>query len=550
MYCIPPPPPPEPTPPAPSRFEEIASTTSTKADGSATPFSGGETGATGAAASTPAAAGKRPPPVKREGGWDLSQSVLHLVRDPLALFTDRRYFWLVAAGLLAWEAVVCVAILKKVRYTEIDFSTYLQQAELFLNGERDYSQIRGESGLCYYPAAHLYLYSLLYYLVRPIFGEVDGVPARIVGGHLQLAQLAFAGVYVLSLGLVFVLYSRNKKLPQYLLPILCVSKRLHSIYVLRMFNDALCMLFLYAALVLYTDLSGSRTSRRLKWVGGTVLFALALNTKMSILLFLPALLYTLFVYHSPLTCLFHTLLLLASQLLLALPFIRPSSTSPSALLKAVLSDPSSPSTLSSLSDAALPLRTYLTQAYSLSRSFLYEFTVNWRWLQDEELFLSKGFANALLAAHALGLALFAVRWAEEEGGVGSLLLRGLRHPMRRPARRELTAERVTTLFFTSNFIGVLCARSLHPQFYAWIAWQGPWMVFGAAKGVWEGIQGLLLLSLIEYAFATYPSTTNSSLGLVVGLLVTLAGVYYARACGEPRSEQPWEADEGEKGKTD
>lgn len=30
--------------------------------------------------------------------------------------------------------------------TEIDFSTYLQQADVFLAGERDYSLIKGDSG--------------------------------------------------------------------------------------------------------------------------------------------------------------------------------------------------------------------------------------------------------------------------------------------------------------------------------------------------------------------------------------------------------------------
>ncbi|GAA5828542.1 hypothetical protein JCM11251_000842 [Rhodosporidiobolus azoricus] len=544
MYGVPLPPPRQPTAPPPPRFEEVDPTTSSIADGSATALSGDASNARSSGIAKTSTGRRRPAPAKTEDSW-VRRTTQDLLKNPLALFTDRRYFWLVATGLLAWEGAVCVAIVLKVRYTEIDFSTYLQQAEHFINGQRDYSQIRGESGPCYYPATHLYLYSFLYYLVRPVFGMVDGVPARIVGGHLQLAQFAFGGVYVLSLGLVFVLYSRNSSLPQYLLPLLCISKRLHSIYVLRMFNDALAMLFLYAALVLYTDLSGSKRAVRWKWVWGTLLFSLALNTKMSILLFLPALLYLLFVYHSPITCLFHTLLLLTTQILLALPFVLPTTESLSPLLKLLAVLPFSPSSVSALHTALEPARVYFAQGYSLSRSFLYEFTVNWRWLQDEELFLSSGFAQALMVAHVVGLGLFAIRWAEEEGGVVELLTRGLRRPMSRPAKRELTAERATTLFFTSNYIGVLCARSLHPQFYAWIAWQGVWLVFGAAKGVWEGIQRFLLLSLLEYAFATYPSTTNSSLGLVVSLLVILTGVYYGRACGEPKAEQPWQAEPGE-----
>ncbi|GAA6035429.1 hypothetical protein JCM8097_000251 [Rhodosporidiobolus ruineniae] len=542
MYSIPPPPPRDPPPSSPpAKITELPSSSSRPSPSAApaTPSSAPVTSSRQSRAAKKATGNADGAGQAGQEGFEFVEALRHLVDNPLALLTDRRYYWWVATALLAWEALVCVAIVVKVRYTEIDFSTYLQQAELFLHGERDYSQIEGESGLAYYPATHLYLYSLIHRLVQPVFGPVDGVPARIVGGNLKLAQFAFAGVYVASLALVMVVYGRNKRTPQYLLPLLCISKRLHSIYVLRLFNDGLAMLFFYAALVLYTDTKGSKAASRWKWAAGTVLFSLALNTKMSILLFLPGLLYLLFVYHSPLACLSHAAFLALSQLALAWPFIRPPPSIPLSSLLSLSSPPSS----EVLQKALTPLRTYLHQAYSFDRSFLYEFTVNWRWLEDEELFLSQGFKHALLAAHAVGLVLFALRWAEEEGGAGSLLLRGLKSPATRPARRGLTAERVGTILFTSNFIGILCARSLHCQFYAWMAWQGPWMVFGAGGGLWEAMQGLLLLSLLEYAFATYPSTTYSSLGLVVGLLVILTGAYYGRPVGETRAEQPFEADE-------
>ncbi|GAA5863844.1 hypothetical protein JCM8547_006082 [Rhodosporidiobolus lusitaniae] len=561
MYGVPLPPSRERVPPAlsSSRFEELSPSTSDR---------------TSSSSSTTRIASKSTPgsytPSGRGGPGrttQLKDAALHLIWHPTALLFDRRYYWLVAGGLLVLETLMCGVIIKRVRYTEIDFSTYLEQAQHFLNGERDYSQIRGESGPCVYPSLHLYLYSLLFHLVQPVFGEVKGVPMRIVGGHLERAQWAFAGVYVLSLACVFVVYGRNRKLPQYLHPLLCISKRLHSIYVLRMFNDGLAMLFFYAGLVCYTaDIDGKGTTagrRRLNWAIGTGLFALALNTKMSILLFLPGLVYLLFVYHSPLTCLLHSLFLALSQLLLALPLIRPP---PHLSFSSLFS--SSPS----IRDETLgPLRTYLSQAYNFNRSFLFEFTVNWRFLgastvargadlsaeeagitaaaaaaKGEEIFLSEGFKHLLLGMQVVGLVLFAVRWAEEEGGVFELLERGFKRPLKRPARRSLTAERTTTILFTSNFLGILFARSLHHQFYAWFAWQGVWMVFGAAKGVWEGMQGLLLLSLLEYAFHTYPSTTNSSLGFCIAMLVILAGVYYGRPAGEGRGEQPFEVEGGER----
>lgn len=47
------------------------------------------------------------------------------------------------------------------------------------------------------------------------------------------------------------------------------------------------------------------------------------------------------------------------------------------------------------------------------------------------------------------------------------------------------------MFFLSNLTGILCARSLHPQFYAWFAWSLPWLVLGGVKGEGSlnGMQG-------------------------------------------------------------
>lgn len=42
-------------------------------------------------------------------------------------------------------------------------------------------------------------------------------------------------------------------------------------------------------------------------------------------------------------------------------------------------------------------------------------------------------------------------------------------------------------------------------------------------------RSLVILSLVEYGFSVWPSTINSSLGLVLSLLVTLVSVYYVDA---------------------
>ncbi|BGP44014.1 dolichyl-P-Man:Man(5)GlcNAc(2)-PP-dolichol alpha-1,3-mannosyltransferase [Rhodotorula kratochvilovae] len=418
--------------------------------------------------------------------------VAHLLDDPLALLTDhKRCFDLVAGLLLVWECVLCVAVVHYVRYTEIDFSTYLQQAQAFLSGARDYSLMKGDSG---YPALHIYAYAGLSWLT-------DG------GKALQRAQWAFAGVYVATLAVVmFGIYRRNERIPPYALILLTLSKRLHSVYMLRMFNDALVMLLVYSAIALYMvpARGNSRSERKRverRWMLGTVLLSCALSIKMSTLLFLPALFYLLFVHFSLLHLLQHLALLLLPLALLSTPF---------------LSTPSH-------------ARTYASQAFHFTREFDFRYTLNWRFL-GEEAFSRPGWGVLLLAAHAGGLALWALKWAEEDGGVALLLRRAARFPGRKPSPAALSPSRIATVFFLANLTGVLCARSLHPQFYAWFAWSLPWLVSGGAgMGAVEGWTGIALLLAIEYGMSVWPSTDNSSLGLVLAMLVLLVRSYYAEA---------------------
>ncbi|GAA5882285.1 hypothetical protein JCM3774_003355 [Rhodotorula dairenensis] len=429
--------------------------------------------------------------------------LLDLVRDPVAVLSDHdRAFDLVAAAVLAGEALLSAAVVRYVPYTEIDFSTYLQQAQAFLDGERNYALLKGDSGPANYPALHIYLYSALSWLTDR-------------GRYLERAQWAFAGVYLVTLAVVlFGIYRRNRRIPPYVLPLLSLSKRLHSIYMLRMFNDCVVMLLVYSALALYMVPSSTSSSPRQhphrppqreakkrleqRWLLGTVLLSCALSIKMSTLLFLPALFYLVFVHLSPVALAHHLLVLASTQLALAYPFLQ-SSANRSA---------------------------YVRQAFDFSRAFEWEFTVNWRWI-GVELFEDPHWAHMLLVAHAAGLVVWALKWAHEDGGSAARLLsRAARDPARRPAAaRALTSSRIATVFFCANLTGVVCARSLHPQFYAWFAHQLAWLAFGTGC-VFEPMHCLVLISLVEYGFTVWPSTVNSSLGLVLSLVILLFGVYY------------------------
>ena len=138
-----------------------------------------------------------------------------------------------------------------------------------VNGTRDYSLLRGDTGPLVYPAGFVWLYMGLYYVTS-------------LGTNIRLAQYIFAGLYILNLALVFRILLRTEKLPPYILVLMCLtSYRVHSIYVLRLFNDPVAVMFLYAAINLWMD---DRVSL------GSLMFSVAVSVKMNILLYAPAVL--------------------------------------------------------------------------------------------------------------------------------------------------------------------------------------------------------------------------------------------------------------------
>lgn len=124
----------------------------------------------------------------------------------------------------------------------------------------------------------------------------------------------------------------------------------------------------------------------------------ALSIKMSVFLYLPGILVVLFKRHGLLYTLRHLLAMGLVQAWLAAPFLR---------------------------QHPLP---YLRNAFDLSRVFLYKWTVNWRFL-DEQTFLSARLAKGLLFGHALTLIAFGLaKWCRRDGGTFTVIKNGLRRP--------------------------------------------------------------------------------------------------------------------------
>mmetsp|Transcript_36495 Transcript_36495/g.46843 ORF Transcript_36495/g.46843 Transcript_36495/m.46843 type:complete len:248 (+) Transcript_36495:148-891(+) len=230
----------------------------------------------------------------------LKSLVLKLFEEP-TIEPSKKYNWFVylfTSCIVLAEILGCLLIIRKVAYTEIDWVAYMQEVSGFLGGEYNYYNLRGDTGPLVYPAGFVYVYSALYYLTDK-------------GQDIELAQYVFMGVYLAVVVVVLAIYTRVGGLPCWALLLLSLSKRVHSIFVLRCFNDGLAMLFVYTSILLFC---------RNKWRFGCVVFSLAVSIKMNILLFAPGLLLLLLQSQGVMGTIPCLAICAAVQILLGLPF--------------------------------------------------------------------------------------------------------------------------------------------------------------------------------------------------------------------------------------
>uniref|UniRef100_A0AAV1UWW6 dolichyl-P-Man:Man5GlcNAc2-PP-dolichol alpha-1,3-mannosyltransferase n=1 Tax=Peronospora matthiolae TaxID=2874970 RepID=A0AAV1UWW6_9STRA len=375
-----------------------------------------------------------------------------------------RYFPQLACLLLLLEAGVGYMIIQKVPYTEIDWSTYMQQVELFKHGERDYLNIRGDTGPLVYPAGFVYLFSFLHSVTDD-------------GQNVRRAQYIFLGFYLVMIATVLAIYYRARVLPPWATVFLCISKRLHSIFMLRMFNDGVAMMLLFLAVYLFA---------RQRWRWGCALFSLAVSVKMNVLLFAPALFFLLLQSCGILRTAWYLLVCAAIQIALGYPFLKHNWWG------------------------------YVNQAFDLSRVFTFKWTVNWRFL-DEETFVSGGFALLLLLGHLFFMVLLLDKHFNIVGTIRAVMMK----PFAIYEPFPIQSEIVVTSLFVMNFVGIVFSRTLHYQFYAWYYPTLPYLLWCSDLPLLLKMAALLNN---EYAFNTFPSTTMSSIMLQLTnmfLLITL-----------------------------
>ncbi len=378
---------------------------------------------------------------------------------------------LASTAIIVLEVVMNAAIIWLVPYTEIDWVAYMQEvAPVIHNRTFDYSQLRGDTGPLVYPAGFVWIFSALYLATEE-------------GRDIVLAQTIYGVLYIINLALVLRIMVKTRKVPPFALVFMSLlTKRVHSIFVLRLFNDPVAMILLYAAVNLFISN---------RWTLGSVFFSLAVSVKMNILLFAPALFLAYLANLGFAATVFQLSVCASLQLALGLPFL--------------LENPYA----------------YLKGSFDVGRVFLFEWTVNWRFL-PEEIFVSRTFHAALLLVHISVLLLCAPKWwkmlrsyrtlarVESEGG----------------SSPDFACQLIILPLFMCNFVGVCFARSLHYQFYVWYFHQLPYLLWCTRLPT---SARLLLLGTVELCWNVFPSTVWSSAALhachLVLILALLMNIY-------------------------
>jgi len=368
-------------------------------------------------------------------------------------YTYKNYLHLI---LILFEYLFGILIIKSISYTEIDYSTYLQHVHLFQSGERNYSEIKGWTGSLVYPAGFLYFYSFL---------------KRISNQSIVTTQYIFLFLYIVTQIIIFKLYYQSK-IPLISLILLTLSKRIHSIYLLRLFNDVPAMLFTYISIYFLAQC---------KYKLGCIFYTVAVSIKMNVLLFAPGLAFLLVHFCPWYECVLCIFICGILQVGIAWPFLR-----------------------------VFPVE-YVTKAFEFNRIFEYKWSVNWK-LLSETTFVSFKFSIFLLTMHLLTLILFSFK-----------LRKYLKQYKDNPKEnKKISPNFITYTLLLSNYIGVVFCKTLHYQFYSWYFHSFPYLLYQTTiPASWK----LCIMVGLEYSYWIFPATYRSSFLLQiihVGLLLGLA----------------------------
>ena len=95
-----------------------------------------------------------------------------------------------------------------------------------------------KSWLLRYPAGHVHIHEFLFKITDS-------------GRNLAAAQHIYGMLYIITLVLSCAIYRKAGSVPNWLIIILPLSKRMHSIFVLRLFNDCWAVALVQAAILMF-----------------------------------------------------------------------------------------------------------------------------------------------------------------------------------------------------------------------------------------------------------------------------------------------------------
>lgn len=384
---------------------------------------------------------------------------------------DLKQFSLFSSFFLKFILLVLYHLIFK-GYKSVDWNSYVTQIEQVIDGERDYSQIKGENGFLVYPAGHVYHFLLVY-----LFS---------FKGIVILGQFIYAFLYILLNFLVFNIY--DEVLPEksrWIKIFLALSKPMLKIVTDRLFNDIFAMVYLYGAVLLLLK------TQKHSFFLSTLCYSVALSTKFNVMLFLPGFLYIFAKTKGALFMLCQLFFIVFFQILAGLPFI--------------LHYPQS----------------YFQKAYDFSREFRYSETINWQMI-PESIFRDPIFHKGLLIVHLLLLLGFLIfKWEKPTSIQNFIVKMRLDYWTINGNTRFLDNNFMCRVMFICNLIGISCARSLHYQFLVWYYSTIPFLVWQTKLPTF-----IKVVYLLSFGYGwTYQRTPFKScflFGFHVSLLILLA----------------------------
>ncbi|CAI8495921.1 unnamed protein product [Hanseniaspora opuntiae] len=416
------------------------------------------------------------------------------------------YIIFVAVLLVIFESFVLKKIIATVSYTNIDYKAYMEQIRSVIKDNNyQYDTIEGDTGPLVYPAGHYWIFKFLRDLT---INWKDNDNAYGVE-RISEGQEVFRVLYLVTLVFSFLVSLASGSVYPSLTVLLSASYRLHSIYVLRLFNDCFTTFLVLLSILLMISIKlvrdviideGRRNKLDEEFIaddasnfsllisfGVMFLYSAAVSVKMNALLYLPAVLIILcWLNYNGKNFFIRIISLLtfgvAEQFLIGLPFIQQD------------------------------MMAYFLTAFNFKRKFMYIWSINWQFI-SKDTFDSDMFARSLLLLHAMTLYIFMEqKWLSpikkangNKSGV-TIIVQMIKDKLQNSKTimmPDIQLEHMVYILTTCNYIGCIFSRSLHYQFLTWYHWSIPVLLSYGLKTKNNAVKTRYKLMKVVLGFVWY-----------------------------------------------